>query len=205
VGAWLTGAVAEPVPRRWTREEYYCMGEAGVFVSNGHVELIEGEILHRSPQGPLHSVGTSRLYRVIGAAFGPGFYVRSQLPLALGQRSDPEPDLVVVPGAPEDYEDAHPTTALLVVEVSDTTLAYDRTIKAGLYARAGIADYWIVNLVDHLIEVHRDPQPDATSPLGASYGQVIRHGRGAVISPLAAPQAQIAVDNLLPRPRQNHT
>jgi Uma2 family endonuclease len=181
------------------------MGEAGILAPGERVELIEGEILSMAPQGPSHSTSTSRLYQVFEVAFGLGFYVRSQLPLALGLISDPEPDVAVVPGPIEDYESAHPATALLVVEVSDTTLAYDRTIKAGLYARAGIADYWIVNLVDHLVEVHRDPQPDATSPLGASYGQVIRHGRGAVISPLAAPQAQIAVDNLLPRPRRDRT
>jgi len=181
------------------------MSELGLFGPEERVELIAGEILQMAPQGPSHSTGTSRLYRVIETAFGSGFYVRSQLPLALGQESEPEPDVVVVPGSIEDYEDAHPTSAVLVVEVADTTLTYDRTIKASLYAAAGIADYWIVNLVDHLVEVHRDPRPDATAPSGFSYGQVIRQGRGAVISPLARPESPIAVDDLLPRLRGHRT
>ncbi|MBI4572140.1 MAG: Uma2 family endonuclease [candidate division NC10 bacterium] len=96
-------------------------------------------------------------------AFGEGTHVRIQLPLALDPSSEPEPDVTVVRGSPRDYRDAHPSAALLVVEVADTTLSHDRDQKGSLYARAGVADYWIVNLVDQVLEVYRDPGPSPQS------------------------------------------
>ncbi len=187
-----------PTPRRWTREEYHRMAEAGAIGRDERVELIQGEVVQMAPQGPHHSTGTRRLQEILRDAFGSGFDVRPQLPLALGAHSEPEPDVAVVRGTYQEYEDAHPTTAVLVVEVADTTLPFDRGRKAGMYAAAGIADYWIINLEDDLIEVHRSPQPDSASPTGASYGEVIRHRRGAIVTPLEAPHAQIRVDDLLP-------
>jgi len=192
---------AEPVPRRFSREEYYRMGEAGIFAPDEHVELIQGEILYMAPQGGPHFTGTRAAEEALRAAFGAGFDVRPQGPLALGLSSEPEPDIAVVHGSFRDYEDDHPTSALLVVEVSESTLVYDRTTKASLYASAHIADYWILNLVEDLVEVYRSPKPDPTAPFGASYGQVTLHKRGDVVSPLSAPQASIRVDDLLPRRR----
>ena len=189
---------SEPVPRRFSREEYYCMGEAGIFAPDEHVELIQGEILYMAPQGSPHFTGICAAEEALRVAFGAGFYVRPQGPLALGPKSEPEPDIAVVPGSFRDYEDDHPTSALLVVEVSESTLVYDRTTKASLYASAHIADYWIINLVEYLVEVYRSPQPDSTPPFGASYGQVTQHKRGDVVSPLSAPQASIRVEDLLP-------
>jgi Uma2 family endonuclease len=110
--------------------------------------------------------------------------------------SDPEPDVSVVAGKREDYRD-HPTTALLIVEVSDTTLDYDQTQKVGLYARAGIADYWILNLVANQVEVYRDPVPDAAWPYGYRYGTVRVYFRGMTINPLAKPAAGVAVAAVL--------
>src|SRR5262249_23775846 len=104
----------------------------------------------------------------------------------------------VVAGAPRDYRDAHPATAVLIVEVAETSLRYDRTQKASLYARSDIAEYWIVNLPDRQLEVYRDPQPDAAQPFGFGYASVRILGEQDRVSPLAAPGVAIAVADLLP-------
>jgi len=185
---------AEPTPRRWTREEYYRMGELGFFHGQ-RVELIEGEIIVLSPQNWPHSSTVDRVGEVLRRILGTGFWVRTQIPLNLGT-SDPELDVSVVLGRREDYSD-HPTTAVLIVEVSDSTLAYDRSRKASLYARAGIADYWIVNLVDKQLEVRRDPRPDPSQYYGHGYASVTILVPPAVVNPLAAPQVSLAVADLL--------
>ncbi len=184
-----------PHPRKWTRVEYYQMADLGFFRGQ-RIELIGGDIMVMSPQNWPHSSTTDRSGEVLRGVFGATAWVRTQLPLPLGQSSDPEPDVSVVPGEREDYTD-HPTTALLVTEVSDTSLAYDRGAKASLYAAAGIADYWIVNLNARQIEVHRDPQPDPSQPFGAHYMQVTIYGMGASIAPLAMPPTSVAVADLL--------
>ncbi|MBI3946385.1 MAG: Uma2 family endonuclease [Armatimonadetes bacterium] len=195
--------VAEPVPglpkrRLWTRQQYYRMAELGLFAPDERVELIEGEIVEMAPQGPEHASTADALRDRLAAAFGPGYCIRSHAPLALGQASDPEPDVAVVLGSHRDYAHAHPTTAILVVEVSQSTLVFDRGTKAALYAAARIPEYWIVNVERSLLEVHRDPQADPSAPLGASYASVMRLGRAATVTPLAAPRAVLRVDDLLP-------
>jgi Uma2 family endonuclease len=197
----LSKPCSEPVPRRFSREEYYLMGEAGVFAPDEHVELIKGEILYMAPQGSSHFTSIRAAEEALRAAFGEGFDIRPQGPLVLGPDSEPEPDIVVVPGSFRDYEDEHPKSALLVVEVSESTLVYDRTIKASLYAAANIAEYWIINLVEDRVEVHRSPKSNPTAAFGADYGQSTRHKGGDVVSPLSAPQASIRVEDLLPRRR----
>ncbi len=187
--------LAEPTRRLWTREEYYRMGEMGLFFGQ-RVELIEGEIMVFSPQNWPHTSTVAHVGEVLQRVLGAGFWVRMQFPLNLST-SDPEPDLSVVTGRLEDYSD-HPTTAVLIVEVSETTLHFDRTRKASLYARAGIADYWIVNLVNNQLEVRRDPRPDPTQPYGHGYATLSTLVPPATVSPLAAPQVSLAVADLLP-------
>jgi Uma2 family endonuclease len=187
--------VGEPTPRRWTREEYYRMGELGFFHGQ-RVELIEGEIMVLSPQNWPHTSTVDRVGEVLRASLGSGFWVRMQYPLNLGT-SDPEPDVSVVPGQREDYSD-HPTTAVLIVEVSESSLTYDRTRKASLYARAGIADYWIINLVNNQVEVYRDPRADPAQFYGHGYASVTVLVPPAVVNPLAAPQVSLAAVDLLP-------
>jgi len=114
-----------------------------------------------------------------------------QLPLALGPYSEPEPDVAVVEGTIDDYVEAHPSTAVLVVEVADASLQFDRTRKAALYARAGIPDYWIVNLLDGVLEVHRQPEGDA-------YRERLVLPSQERVRPLARPEVEIAVAELLP-------
>jgi len=185
----------EPTPRRWTRAEYYQLGEMGLFHGQ-RVELIEGEIMVLSPQNWPHTLTVARVEAALRRVLGTGFWVRTQFPLNLST-SDPEPDVSVVAGRLEDYSD-HPTTAVLLVEVSDSSLGYDRTRKASLYARASIADYWIVNLVDNQVEVRRDPHRDPSQPYGHGYASVTVLVPPAVVNPLAAPQVSLAVADLLP-------
>ena len=184
--------------RRWTRQEYDRMIEAGLLTPEDRVELIEGEILAMTPQGSAHATGVSLAQEALRAAFGPRVYVRVQLPLALGSESEPEPDVAVVAGFVRDYRDAHPQSALLVVEVADATLTYDGDRKGSLYARAGVPEYWIINLPETRIERHRDPTVMPQACFGWHYRTVDHFGVGDSITPLLLPSVSIAVADLLP-------
>ena len=150
----LTPPLPQPAPL--SIERYLRLAEEGVF-DDRRVELLDGDVVEMPPIGSRHVVTLDDLRDAIARRLGDRACIRTQSPLALGRDSLPEPDLCIVSGRRADYRDAHPTTALLVIEVSDTTLRLDRTTKAGLYARAGVPEYWIVNLVDEQIEVHRAP------------------------------------------------
>ena len=184
----------EATTRRWRRIEYERLVDLGVFMGE-HLELLEGVLVVREPQGsptprsPRRSGGSSRRR---SAAHG----TRACTPLALGEHS--EPDIAVVAGEPEDYLAAHPATAALVVEVADSSLRLDRRFKAALYAQAGLREYWIVNLVDHTLEVHRDPQPATDAPDVWMYRSVEVLRPPATVTPQAAPDARIPVAQLLP-------
>ncbi|MDQ7844214.1 MAG: Uma2 family endonuclease [Armatimonadota bacterium] len=175
----------------WTREEYDRLIAVGALRPEARVQLIQGEIVEMTPQSAAHATALRRVQKVLDAVFSAGYDVRAQLPLALGELSEPEPDIAVVPGSLEDYRAHHPTTAALVVEVADTTLQFDRTRKQEIYAAARIPEYWIVDLVDAVLEVYRDPQ-------GASYRTAMRLTPGQQITPLAAPQASVDIDALFP-------
>jgi Uma2 family endonuclease len=183
---------------RWTAKELYKLIDMGFF-RDRRVELIEGVLVVMPAPKNFHPLSVSLTQAALQAAFGPGFWVRVQAALDLSPHSDVDPDLAVVPGNPRDYNTPNnPTTALLIVEVSDTTLHLDRTRKASLYARVGISDYWIVNLVDRQLEVHRNPVPDRTQRFGFTYADVVILSGTDHVSPLAAPQSQILVADLLP-------
>jgi len=154
--------LVEPKTRTWSREEYHQMGELGWFEGQ-RVELVEGEVVVMSPQHFGHSRTVDHIAKLFHAEIGDHFWVRSQLPLKLANGSEPEPDVSVVAGQAGDYSD-HPTTAVLVIEVSDTTLAFDRTRKAKLYAAAGIPHYWIFNLATKNIEVLAEPDASSAEP-----------------------------------------
>lgn len=182
--------VHEPRPLRWTKTEYYRLGETDFFAGR-RVELMGGEIIEMQPIGVGHLKAVNLGNRALGRAFGDAFYVSVQNPFDAGGDSEPIPDLAALAGDPGDLE-AVPTTAALIVEVADSSLRYDRTTKVTLYARAGIADYWLVNLVERVLEVHRQPQASG------GYADVRVYRAGETISPLAAPEAVIAVADLLP-------
>lgn len=185
--------------RKWTREEYWRLYELGFF-NDQRVELLDGVIVQMASQFNFHAAGVSLTFNALNAVFGPGsgFWVRTQATLDLSPWSQPDPDISVVPGTPKGAIRNVPATAALVVEVSDSTLDHDRGFKGSLYAVAGISDYWIVNLVQRRLEVRRDPQPDPTQFFGHGYATLATFAPGDRVSPLAAPQASVAVDDLLP-------
>jgi Uma2 family endonuclease len=187
----------EPQPRSWSKAEYHRLGELGFF-HRQRVELIEGELMVFSPQNALHGEIVDLVDDVLSQTFGAGYRVRCQLPVDPGQTTEPEPDIAVVAGSRRQFLTAHPTTAELIVEVADTSLAYDRGRKGSLYARAGVREYWVVNLVDNQVEVYRDPVPDSNEPYGFRYASRTDLRAGASINPVARPQVAVAVADLLP-------
>ena len=146
--------------KRWTREQYDTMVAQGILGPESHVQLLDGEIIQMAPQRPLHSTAIRLVADALRGILPPGYHVREQAPLAAAEDSEPEPDVAVVRGAIRDYTSRHPTTAVLVVEVSDASLEFDRSRKQAVYARAAVPEYWILDLADRL-EVCRDPDPGA--------------------------------------------
>jgi Uma2 family endonuclease len=183
--------------RRWTRKEYDRLGELGMF-AHEPLELIGGQLIVAEPKGPYHSGGVGRVADEVRRALPSGWIVRCQDAIALDDESEPEPDIAVVLGTHDDYLTEHPRTPALVIEVADSSLAFDRRRKGSLYARGGISDYWIVNLVDRVLEVYRDPVPDATAVYGWHYRSVGRFTSPATVGLLALPAVRIAVADLLP-------
>jgi Uma2 family endonuclease len=183
--------------RKWTRVEYDRLVDAEILGPADRVELVAGDMVVKEPQYSPHATAISLAMTALTTAFGPGWTVRGQLPIALDDESEPEPDIAVVPGNPRDYRDVHPERAALIVEVAQSRLRFDREQKGSLYARAGIADYWIVNVPDRRLEVYRGPVPDAAAPFGWRYGDAIALGREARIAPLAASES-VLVAELLP-------
>ena len=190
----------EPRVHLWTSEEYYKLAEVGLFEGK-RVELIGGKVIEMSAQSRPHVRAVKCATRALERAFGEGWFVQSQAPLDLDDLdgdSQPEPGVAVIAGDEDDYVDEHPTTAALVLEVSFATLKYDRSAKAGLYAKSGISDYWILNLILRQLEVFRQPVPDASAPFWHSYAEELIIKESDSVAPLAKPDAFIAVADLLP-------
>jgi Uma2 family endonuclease len=183
--------ILAPQPFRWTRERYDRMVEAGVLGPETHVQLIDGEVIQMTPQGSRHAAVLRLVRRALERVVPAGREVITQLPLALDDTSEPEPDVAIVQGDPRQNLAEHPHTALLVVEVSDSTLALDRTRKQRIYARNAIPEYWILNLAEAALEVHRNPQGDA-------YAARSILEPGDPVAPLACPGHSIPVADLLP-------
>jgi len=184
--------------KRWKRVEYERLVDQGVFEPGDRVELIDGLLLVAEPQSSPHYTAIQLVERALSRAFGEEWTVRTQAPIALDDASEPEPDVAVVQGVIRDFARAHPVDPVLVVEVSLSSLAFDREHKASLYARAGRPEYWIVNLVDRVIEVRREPAPEPSAPYGWDYAFVDVLGPTERVSALGAPAVQIPVGDLLP-------
>ncbi len=184
-----------PTRHVWTVAEFHTVNSTGVWAGRRPV-LLRGVVWEQGPMNPPHALGVELLVEALRAVFTVGWRVRMQLPLVLGLDTDPFPDVAVVPGSPRDFATRHPTTAALVVEVSDTTLALDLTVKAELYAASGIADYWVLDLNARTLHVLRDPRPVAAG--GHSYRDVRVLGPADSVAPLAAPAGLVAVADLLP-------
>ena len=184
--------------RRWSRAGYGRLIDAGILREDDPIELVDGRLIVREPQHTPHAVATQLAQEALRRAFGRGWCIRVQLPVALDANSEPEPDVAVIRGAPRDFLDDHPSRPALIVEVSGESLSFDRTTKARLYARARVREYWIVNLKAHTLEVRRRPLRSAREPHGWRYGSVTVYGAGDVVSPAAAPRARVRVAELLP-------
>ena len=182
--------------RRWTRKEYHRLDEIGILPEDEPVELLDGQLMVAEPKGRPHVTAVRLTAQALTRAFGNGWLVYAQDPIALDDISEPEPDVVVVPGDEFDYVD-HPARPALLVEVADSSVYYDRGRKGSSYARAGLPDYWIVNLVDWRIEVYRRPATDNSAELGWRYLDVEIFTPGARIVPLARPDVAIAVSDIL--------
>ncbi|GMU51934.1 MAG: hypothetical protein AMXMBFR33_10800 [Candidatus Xenobia bacterium] len=155
--------------RRFSRDEYYRMAELGIFGSDERVELIEGEILPLSPQNKPHAGSVTRATRTLVRRFSETHDVRVQLPLDLGEHSQPEPDFALVPLGATEAATLHPTSADLVLEVAHSSLSYDRREKSSLYARYGIPELWVLDVQARRLFVYRQPGEDSDAPFGWSY------------------------------------
>jgi Uma2 family endonuclease len=194
--------IATPVPpgpprnMLWTVDQFHYLGELGVFEGR-RAWLVDGVIVEEGPMNPPHRIALELSEDALRAAFGTGWRICNQMPLVLGQTTDPEPDLAVIAGSPRGTS-SHPTAAALVVEVSDSSLRYDTTVKLGVYAAGGISDYWVVDVAGRRLLVFRDPRSDATQSHGHGYATHLTLGPNDTVSPLAVPTAAIRVSDLLP-------
>ena len=161
--------------RRWTRIEYDRLIEIGIIQEDERLELLAGELVLRDRQTPDHATG-----------------------IGLDDESEPEPDVSVVPGTIYDYRHTHPSRPTLLVEVADSSLAFDREHKGSLYARARVPEYWIVNLVDSVLEVYREPGPDAAAAYGFAYRAMHTLRAEDHVTPRALPTVRVPVADLLP-------
>lgn len=187
----------EPTRKRWTRAEYYRLDEQGWF-QNQRVELIDGEIILVNLQSPQHVVAVELVREAALQLFPDGYWVRQRFPLVHGDYSEPEPDMALVRGEPEDYLAEHPKFALLVVEVSGESLAYDKNRKLHLYASMDVPEYWILDLNSRQLLVYREPRADASAPFGYSYATTFALNEQESVSPLELPTASIPIHKMLP-------
>jgi Uma2 family endonuclease len=187
---------SEPRRWRWTSEQFRRLANTGFF-RDRRVELINGEIIELVVSPP-HDTAVHLALLAFQRVFREGFSVRPQMSFDLGRRYQPIPDLAVVIGDVRDYAIIHPKSAILILEVADSSLRQDRLIKSHRYAWAGIADYWIVNLVDRRLEVHRNPGPDPDRPGRFCYADVTIVPADGQMSPLAKTDQYIKVADLLP-------
>ncbi|MEM8640938.1 MAG: Uma2 family endonuclease [Cyanobacteria bacterium P01_G01_bin.54] len=182
--------------RLWTSDDYHRMAEVGILHPDEPVELIAGQIIRKmSPQGSPHAAAIRRSRRWFEAALREVAQVQTQLPIQLDDYSEPEPDIAIVQPDPRDYSDRHPTApeVWLLIEVSDSTLAYDCNTKAQVYAEAGIPDYWVLDIQRRQLHLFRDPQAQ-----GYAVHQVFPDKQ--TITPLSFPDAAVAIAALLPLP-----
>jgi Uma2 family endonuclease len=186
------------VKTQWTYDEYYRMAELGIF-QNKRVELIEGEIIEMRPQSESHFGTIMLVVRQLEKAFGEGYAVRPQGPVRTREDEEPEPDIAVVAGdIREIIAQGHPRSAILIVEVSVGTLAFDLGKKAEIYAASGVEDYWVLDVVNRLLHVYRQTIPDTSLPRGRRYSHINVLDAKAAVTPLGAPQSSIRVADLLP-------
>jgi Uma2 family endonuclease len=188
---------AGPRPLRWTVDQYQELGKAGLF-DNVRTMLIHGEILTMPNPKPAHDTAMALVEDWLRTVFAVGHHVRTQKAFNVGTDNSPGPDIAVVPGSIRDYATDTPRTAVLIVEIAESSLFMDTTTKAELYATAGVADYWVVDLAGRQLLVYREPAPLPTGLGATAYRNHRALGPDDAISPLAVPTASVRVAELLP-------
>lgn len=175
---------------RWSVEEYHRMATSGLLDETDRVELIEGELIDMAPIGSKHAFRVDRIARALQLAAGTSFLVRVQNPVLLGEHSEPQPDIAMVKD--KNYAEGHPgpEDVLLIVEVSDATLAYDRDVKLSLYARHGISEVWLLDVNAGDLTVYREPAE-------GQYRLIRRPTRSEVVSPVLVPAVAIYLAEVL--------
>lgn len=178
--------------RRFTADDYQRMGQVGILSRHDRVELIDGEIVAMTPIGPRHAACVDRATRIFVTSVGHAAIVRVQSSVRLDFFTEPEPDLVLLRPRADFYASAHPGPAdiLLIVEVADSSIDYDREFKSRVYARSGVPEYWVVDLDERAIV-------RCAGPRGDSYQHRRQHGTGETIAPALLPDCVIATDDLL--------
>ncbi len=185
------GFMATPIPhRKFTVEQYYQMAETGILAPDERVELLEGEIIEMAPIGPRHLICVNKLTRYLNSQLDESIMVNTQNPIRLTNFSEPEPDVSLIKDAAQLTEVPTSEATILAIEVADSTLDRDRTIKQRIYANANIPEYWIINLPEDVVEVYR-------APMGDKYQDVKVVAREAFISPLLLPNLSLSVDKIL--------
>ena len=189
------GPATPPQPRKFTVAEYYRMGDVGILKPDERVELIEGELIVMPPIGPGHAWDVALSISLFSRLAEDRFILQIQNPVQLDDGSEPQPDIMLIRPRAEGYGAAHPTPAdvLLVIEVADSSLEYDRQVKAHLYGRSGVPETWVKNLPEDCIERFTEPGPDG-------YAQHTVHRRGETLTPASLPDVELAVSDLLPPP-----
>jgi Uma2 family endonuclease len=178
-------------PRRFTLDEYHRLIRVGVLGEDEHVELLEGVIVEMTPQGRAHALVVSQLGESFTSARRPDCRVRIQLPLSLEGNSEPEPDLAVVTREEERTAQVHPRAALLVVEVSGDSLRKDRQLKGRIYARAGVPEFWVVDVARRTVELYSEPDVDA-----GRYRTLRTLGAGETLTTPVLPELSLPVAEL---------
>jgi Uma2 family endonuclease len=179
---------------RFTVEDYHRMADTGVLKPDARVELLNGQIIDMAPIGPFHGGLTNRLNRLFTGFSRNRFLVSAQNPVRLDEHSEPQPDLMLLKPAADDYTSRlpGPQDVFLLIEVADSTLAFDRREKLPAYGRAGIGEVWIINLPEQCVEIYREPH-------FTGYGVNTIHKQNATVSPQAFPDATVEVSVLLKR------
>ena len=180
------------IRRRFTIAEYEQIAATGIFNEDERFELVQGEIVQMAAMGPQHATCVDLLYQRLVLLVGDRAYVRGQNPVRLSQYSQPQPDIAIVQRRDDFYIHGHPEPedVLLLIDVSESSLTYDRDVKLPLYAAAGIAEVWIVVLLSQVVEVYRAPSENG-------YGEKRTLRRGDTLSPLHLPEVVLRVEEML--------
>ncbi|QKD81924.1 Uma2 family endonuclease [Thermoleptolyngbya sichuanensis A183] len=193
-----TKPLQTPQPVRFTVQDYHRLVELGLLGEDDHIELIRGELIQMAARGTAHETCITRLLRVLPELVGDRATLRCQSPITLSFDGEPEPDFSIVQNREDDYESAHPTPAetLLVMEVADSSLEYDRTVKLSLYAEAGIRDYWLFNVVDRYLEAYSQPAEVAPGQFGYLHRQIVTAQAAIALPPF--PEQVLSLDCIFP-------